>query len=135
MNRTGVAATRSLSAMLASQTGVPNNGRHIGAQVAARMNRTGVAATRSLSAMLASQTGVPNKWYTDATLQTEEQQKLFHAGWAAIGFATDCKDKGDLLPSDATGVPLVAVRGNDDELRVFHNVSTHRTLTHAQVNH
>ncbi|MDH3663996.1 MAG: aromatic ring-hydroxylating dioxygenase subunit alpha [Alphaproteobacteria bacterium] len=73
-------------------------------------------------------TGLPNCCYTDAAHFELERARLFDRGWACIGFAKDIPEAGDALPIDHLGAPLLALRGKDGDVRVFHNVCSHRGM-------
>ena len=70
--------------------------------------------------------GLPNVCYTDARVIELERQKVFFEGWACAGFAMDAPDIGDLYPFQYAGLPLLMVRGEDNLVRIFHNVCQHR---------
>jgi len=70
--------------------------------------------------------GLPSAVYTDPAVFELERREIFSKSWTAIGFATDVPDKGSAMPMSLAGIPLMMVRGRDDELRVFHNVCRHR---------
>jgi choline monooxygenase len=64
--------------------------------------------------------------YTDPAIERAEQQLVFAGGWIALLFAHQLSDSGDQVPVEAAGLPLVAVRDRDGQVRVFHNVCRHR---------
>ncbi len=72
--------------------------------------------------------GLPNRCYTDEALFRLERARLFEAGWACIGFASDIPQPGDAMPVDLMGLPLLTLRDHDDMVRVFHNVCRHRGM-------
>jgi phenylpropionate dioxygenase-like ring-hydroxylating dioxygenase large terminal subunit len=65
----------------------------------------------------------PNKAYTCPDFHALEIEKIYFKTWAAICFTFDIPNVGDAFPLDYCGIPLVAVRGEDGNIRVFHNVS------------
>lgn len=72
--------------------------------------------------------GLPNRCYTDAGQFALEKKKLFDRGWSCIGFGKDLPHAGDAVPIDHLGTPLLALRDDDGEIRVFHNVCSHRGM-------
>ncbi|MEM7043509.1 MAG: aromatic ring-hydroxylating dioxygenase subunit alpha [Pseudomonadota bacterium] len=72
--------------------------------------------------------GLPNRCYTDPGHFALETARLFDRAWACIGFAKDIPEPGDARPIDHLGRPLLALRGKDGEVRVFHNVCSHRGM-------
>ena len=71
---------------------------------------------------------LPNLCYTDPAFQGFERERLFEAGWACIGFGKDVPNPGDVAPRQLMGLPLLLVRDMKREIRVFHNVCSHRGL-------
>ncbi|HSG87927.1 MAG TPA: aromatic ring-hydroxylating dioxygenase subunit alpha [Pseudomonadales bacterium] len=55
-----------------------------------------------------------------------EQRQLFRRTWNFVGETRDLPAPGDFLTSDVGGGPVLVVRGEDGELRAFHNVCRHR---------
>ncbi len=72
--------------------------------------------------------GLPNRCYTDPTLFEREKASLFDRSWSCIGFAKDLPQPGDALPVDHLGTPLLMLRDKAGEVRVFHNVCSHRGM-------
>lgn len=77
---------------------------------------------------VATANGLPNAFYTDPALFEREKELLFANTWACIGFAKDIPEKGDALPVDFVGRPVLAVRGADGTVKVFDNVCRHRGM-------
>lgn len=70
--------------------------------------------------------GLPGLAYTSRDFFELEQKRLFPRTWMCIGFTADVPNPGDATPITAAGLPLLVVRGRDNEIRVFHNVCRHR---------
>ena len=64
--------------------------------------------------------------YTDAAIFAGERDKVFAGGWVALLFDHQIAGAGDQFPVEMAGLPLVAVRGKDGGIKVFHNVCRHR---------
>lgn len=72
--------------------------------------------------------GLPNAFYTDADVFEAEKRVLFASTWACIGFAKDVPSRGDANPVDFLGQPLLVVRADANEIKVFQNVCRHRGM-------
>lgn len=70
--------------------------------------------------------GLPNFAYTSEHFFEAEQKQLFATTWTCIGNACSVSRPGDLLPVGFLGQPLVMLRNHAGEIRVFHNVCSHR---------
>ncbi len=75
---------------------------------------------------IAQASGLPNDVYTNDAYFERERDTLFAATWACVGRGTDAPNPGDVFPLNFMGLPLVLVRGDDRQIRVFHNVCSHR---------
>jgi phenylpropionate dioxygenase-like ring-hydroxylating dioxygenase large terminal subunit len=72
--------------------------------------------------------GLPNAFYTDADVFEAEKRVLFGSTWACLGFTKDIPNTGDANPISFLGQPLLAVRGEDGNIKVFQNVCRHRGM-------
>ncbi|MGI9511082.1 MAG: aromatic ring-hydroxylating oxygenase subunit alpha [Geminicoccaceae bacterium] len=72
--------------------------------------------------------GLSNRCYTDQAHFEVEKTRIFDQGWACIGFGKDIPEPGDAVPIDHLGAPLLALRAKNGEIRVFHNVCSHRGM-------
>ena len=66
--------------------------------------------------------------YVDPACFEREQRRLFARSWALVGAIDDLCEPGDYLTATVGGVPLVVVRGDDGQLRAFHNQCRHRGM-------
>lgn len=69
---------------------------------------------------------IPVDRYTDALRLEREQRTLFRLLPILVGFSSQVRAAGDWFTHDATGVPILCVRGDDGRLRAFLNVCRHR---------
>ncbi|HEU0037516.1 MAG TPA: SRPBCC family protein [Kofleriaceae bacterium] len=69
---------------------------------------------------------VPIEAYADAARIERENRRLFRATPVAIGHASQLAEPGAFVTHDASGVPVLVVRGDDGRLRGFLNVCRHR---------
>jgi choline monooxygenase len=58
-----------------------------------------------------------------------EVERLFSRNWVAVGFASSLPQSGDMSPLEIFGFPIFLVRGEDNNLRVFHNIGAHDACT------
>lgn len=70
--------------------------------------------------------GLPNECYVSEEFAKFERKKLFEDRWVVIGTASSLPNKGDAKPFDLQGIPLIILRDKKDQIRVFHNVCSHR---------
>ena len=88
-------------------------------------------SARGLSGVLAPVSiahGLPNAHYTDPAVYAEEAHALLFANWAGVGFGKDIPNPGDVKPVDFLGVPLLMVRDEKGDVRVFQNTCRHRGM-------
>ncbi len=76
---------------------------------------------------VATARGLPNAHYTSEQTFAEERDSVLFANWSGIGFASDLAP-GEAMPIDFVGLPLVAVRSREGEIRVFQNTCRHRGM-------
>lgn len=88
---------------------------------------------RKIHAPIATATGLPNDCYvTDEGFRTD-REFVIAPSWACIGFVDDLPEANCIHPIDFMGLPLLITRDNVDEIRVFHNVCSHRGMQLADV--
>ena len=72
--------------------------------------------------------GLPNECYTSKEYTLVERKKLFEDKWIVIGSASSLKEAGDAKPIDLLGIPILIVRTKENQIKVFHNICSHRGL-------
>jgi len=72
--------------------------------------------------------GLPNEFYTDPTLFAFERDQVLANSWVAVAFASDVPEPGHAIPVEFMGMPLLVLRNKENELRVYHNVCSHRGM-------
>ncbi|MEO1276070.1 MAG: aromatic ring-hydroxylating dioxygenase subunit alpha [Pseudomonadota bacterium] len=82
----------------------------------------------SVSRPIEAANGLPNACYTDEGVAETEREAVFFANWAAVGFAHQVANNGDVAPIDFLGQPLLLSRDHQGVLRVFQNVCRHRGM-------
>jgi choline monooxygenase len=75
---------------------------------------------------LASASALPAPFYTDTDAAAQETARVFATSWQLVTSSAALAEAGDHVVDDIAGVPIVLVRGEDGELRGFHNVCRHR---------
>jgi Rieske 2Fe-2S family protein len=72
---------------------------------------------------------LPPEAYRDQAWFGREQQRLFARTWQPIGSTDEVRNVGEYITATFGGSPLLVVRGDDGELRAFHNICRHRGMT------
>ena len=70
--------------------------------------------------------GLPNEAYTSERFLALERDRLFATTWTCIGHACTIPSPGDIRPIEFLGQPLLMARDEAGQVRVFHNVCSHR---------
>jgi len=69
---------------------------------------------------------LPARYYTGSGSATLDRRAVFVRSWQLLAYASQLEQPGDHVIGEIAGVPLLLVRGADDELRALHNVCRHR---------
>ena len=86
-----------------------------------------VAAAADLAPQaLSHATALPAHYYVEPAMAARDRTTIFDHAWQLIAHVCQLRDAGDHVVADFAGLPVIAVRGADDEIRVFHNVCRHR---------
>jgi len=86
-----------------------------------------VAAAADLAPQaLSHATALPAHYYVEPAMAARDRATIFDPAWQLIAHVCQLRDAGDHVVADFAGLPVIAVRGADDEIRVFHNVCRHR---------
>ena len=70
--------------------------------------------------------GLPNECYTNQDYLAHEKEKIFYNKWTAIGVGSSIPKIGDAKSFNLLGIPLILIRDKNMDVRVFHNVCSHR---------
>ena len=70
--------------------------------------------------------GLPNECYLNNDYLEFEKEKIFKNNWMMIGVASSVPNPGDAKPFNLLGIPILIVRNKENEVKVFHNVCSHR---------
>ena len=85
-------------------------------------------AMREITAADGASRGLPNATYHDESLFAFERDQIIGRSWAAIGYRSELIGPGFAKPVDLMGIPLLIIMDKSDDLRVFHNVCSHRGM-------
>ena len=69
---------------------------------------------------------IPYDWYVDPAVARLEQERIFRRTWQYAAHTGELTEPGSFVSTRAGDVPVVIVRGRDNELRAFVNVCRHR---------
>jgi choline monooxygenase len=72
--------------------------------------------------------GLPNAAYTSDEHFRLEREAVIGRAWTGCAFTDDIPNKSFAQPVEFMGVPLLITRDRQGELRVFHNVCSHRGM-------
>lgn len=86
------------------------------AEVMTEAERAAVMAPIESALTLPAQAYADDRWFA------LEQERVFARNWMAVLFDCTVPGIGDAKPFEIFGMPLVAMRGADGVLRVFHNI-------------
>lgn len=71
-------------------------------------------------------TALPAPFYTEPAMAGVDRTLVFDRGWQLVAHMCQLREAGDHVVADFAGLPVIAVRGADEQIRVFHNVCRHR---------
>lgn len=75
---------------------------------------------------LSNASTLPASWYHDPAVFEQERRAVFARQWQVVGRSAQVAEPSRYVAADVAGRPIVVVRGDDGELRGFHNVCRHR---------
>lgn len=84
-----------------------------------------VAVRITLDRVLEKQT-LPPWTYSNTAFFELEEEHIFKRHWLLVGHSSEMPEVGDYLTFDVAGERALVVRGEDGEIRAFHNVCRHR---------
>ena len=70
--------------------------------------------------------GLPNECHTNQDYLSFERKKIFENKWVVVGIGSSIPNIGDAKPFDLLGIPLILLRDKQNQIKVFHNVCSHR---------
>ncbi len=72
--------------------------------------------------------GLPAKSYIDNDFWIKECDTVLSNGWLFVGFVHEFKKVGDVQPIFIAGKPILLIKNENEEIKAFHNVCSHRCL-------
>ena len=69
---------------------------------------------------------LPSRYYVDQDIHEQEIGRIFQRSWLYVGHISDLPDDGSYVTDELAGQPIMVVRAQENELRVFFNVCQHR---------
>ena len=72
--------------------------------------------------------GLPGVAYLTEEFSKLENNYLFPGSWTFIGFVHELANPGDVIPIQIAEQPLLMVKNEANEIKVFHNICQHRHL-------
>ncbi|WP_417228406.1 aromatic ring-hydroxylating oxygenase subunit alpha [Amphritea sp.] len=91
-------------------------------------HRIPMTALDAVRQPIAQANGMPNAVYDDPSLFEYERDNVLGKNWAGLVFASELPKNGFAKPVDFMGLPLAVMRNRDGELKVFHNICSHRGM-------
>src|SRR5258706_10991958 len=70
--------------------------------------------------------GLPGEFYGDETVYLAELDKIWRAGWLFAAHTCEIPEPGNYLTFAVGPDPIVVLRGDDGQVRAFHNLCSHR---------
>ncbi len=80
----------------------------------------------------ATATALPARFYAGPAMAAIDRNAIFDRSWQLIAHVSQLRGAGDHVVANLAGLPVIAVRGADDTIRVMHNVCRHRAGPIAQ---
>ncbi|CAL8471392.1 g10934 [Coccomyxa elongata] len=74
----------------------------------------------------------PSSWYLSPQVAELEKVAIFHNNWQMIGHASQAPNPGDYFTGSVADINYVVVRGDDGQLRAFHNICRHKAAPVAE---
>lgn len=71
---------------------------------------------------------LPNDAYTSRSFFEQERRVIFEGQWVFAAVGAQIPSRGDVLPVNVAGWPVLLVRTRSGDVRAFHNVCRHRGL-------
>ncbi|RDL45017.1 aromatic ring-hydroxylating dioxygenase subunit alpha [Marinomonas piezotolerans] len=91
-------------------------------------HRIPLVALDAVRQPIANAKGMPNAVYEDPELFEFERDHVIGKSWAGLAFDGELPKNGFAKPVDFMGLPLAIMRNREGEVKVFHNICSHRGM-------
>lgn len=92
------------------------------------LQKVPLEAIKATQSVITEASGLPNAVYADPELFDFERDNVIGKTWAGLEYANELPKNGYAKPVDFMGLPLLLIRDRAGEIRVFHNVCSHRGM-------
>ena len=75
---------------------------------------------------LTQASSLPGKYFHDYHIYEEEMERIFRQSWLCLGRTDDLPEPGSFALREVGDESIIAIRGNDGQIRSFYNVCRHR---------
>ncbi len=93
--------------------------------ILATKNKITLEDLQAIDLPISQAKGLPNPAYTDQSYFEFERNNILAKNWTAIGFVDQLEEKM-IRPLNFMGLPIFISKTADGEIKVFHNVCSHR---------
>ena len=69
---------------------------------------------------------LPARYFYDEEIFKAERERIFYPAWHCVGHVNELAEPGQFLTFDILDQTIVVLRGDDGQIRAFHNVCQHR---------
>ncbi|MBB2196292.1 aromatic ring-hydroxylating oxygenase subunit alpha [Gluconacetobacter dulcium] len=90
------------------------------------MTNYDIAAIRELVARRRPRHALESAFYTSPEVFAADMDAIFHRHWLYVAVECEVPEAGDALAVEIGKSSVVIVRGDDEQIRAFHNVCRHR---------
>lgn len=80
----------------------------------------------ALEGIVAGPESVDRACYIDPAIFALEKSRIFERTWLFVAHASELADVGDYRTTELAGQPVIAIRGDDGQIRVFFNSCRHK---------
>lgn len=70
--------------------------------------------------------GLPGEFYSDSSIYAADVDHVWRSGWLFAAHTCEIPEPGDYLTFAVGPDPIVVIRGDDHQVRAFHNLCSHR---------
>ena len=97
--------------------------------------RAALLRSATVDPLLPLELNLEARYYTDPAIFDRERRGLLSGSWQLLGAASRVAEPGQYVAENVAGIQVLAVRGNDGQLRAFRNVCRHRGARLVELGH